>query len=275
MSACRSGDAALAAVVARVEVLRGGYEPPDFAHVPGPDAAIFLCAVDHKTGYERRAHGRRPRPFRGQRADVGGRAAGSARPAPSAHGGPAHRDRAARRWLRPSRSVARPSPTLSAAPACGATLPRAWSADYAGRGGAATRLASSDGRLGGAEGCWRGSLRSTLTPIRSQRSPSYSRRSASAAAGSTVADPERWQVSADNVLMRLALQVGPGRAGRSGRGPRATRDAFRRGRRRGWGSRRRTSTTCCGSSAGTIRTCSAPPPAILREPPRDPDSSWY
>jgi hypothetical protein len=44
--------AALRAAVERVVALRTGYEAPDFAHVPGPDAAIFLCAVDHKTGYE-------------------------------------------------------------------------------------------------------------------------------------------------------------------------------------------------------------------------------
>jgi hypothetical protein len=35
----------------RVRALLASYEPPDFAHVPDPDAAIFLCAVDHKTGY--------------------------------------------------------------------------------------------------------------------------------------------------------------------------------------------------------------------------------
>ena len=38
-------------VAARVRELAKTYEPPDFAHIPDPDAAIFLCAVDHKTGY--------------------------------------------------------------------------------------------------------------------------------------------------------------------------------------------------------------------------------
>jgi hypothetical protein len=47
-----AGDA-FAAVVERVTALRVGYRPPDFAHVPDADAALFLCAVDHKTGYER------------------------------------------------------------------------------------------------------------------------------------------------------------------------------------------------------------------------------
>ena len=35
----------------RVRDLAADWEAPDFAHVPDADAAIFLCAVDHKTGY--------------------------------------------------------------------------------------------------------------------------------------------------------------------------------------------------------------------------------
>jgi len=30
------------------------YESPDFADAPGPDAALFLCAIDHSSGYEQR-----------------------------------------------------------------------------------------------------------------------------------------------------------------------------------------------------------------------------
>ena len=44
---------ALGAAAARVRELAASYEPPDFAEVPGPDAAIFLTAIDHGTGYER------------------------------------------------------------------------------------------------------------------------------------------------------------------------------------------------------------------------------
>ena len=46
--------AAFERVVARVRELLASYEPPDFAHVPDPEAAIFLCAIDHRTGYRRR-----------------------------------------------------------------------------------------------------------------------------------------------------------------------------------------------------------------------------
>src|SRR5687768_3716739 len=45
------GDAAFEHAEARVRELARSYEPPDFTHVPDPDAALFLCAVDHKTGY--------------------------------------------------------------------------------------------------------------------------------------------------------------------------------------------------------------------------------
>jgi hypothetical protein len=42
-------------IAERVRELASAYEPPDFAHAPGPDAALFLCAIDHRSGY-RRAH---------------------------------------------------------------------------------------------------------------------------------------------------------------------------------------------------------------------------
>ena len=38
-------------VVARVKELQAGYEPPSFEEVPHPDAALFLAAIDHQTGY--------------------------------------------------------------------------------------------------------------------------------------------------------------------------------------------------------------------------------
>ena len=47
------GDA-VGRVAGRVHELAAGYEPPSFSYVPDPDAAIFLCAVDHKTGYRGR-----------------------------------------------------------------------------------------------------------------------------------------------------------------------------------------------------------------------------
>src|SRR2546423_939566 len=41
-------------VAERVRELAVDYEPPSFSHVPNADAANFLCAIDHKTGYRGR-----------------------------------------------------------------------------------------------------------------------------------------------------------------------------------------------------------------------------
>ena len=41
-------------VSARVQELAAAYDPPSYDHVPDADAALFLCAVDHRTGYRGR-----------------------------------------------------------------------------------------------------------------------------------------------------------------------------------------------------------------------------
>jgi hypothetical protein len=41
-------------VARRVQELAVDYEPPSFSHIPNADAAIFLCAIDHKTAYRGR-----------------------------------------------------------------------------------------------------------------------------------------------------------------------------------------------------------------------------
>jgi hypothetical protein len=40
-------------VAERVRGLAADYQAPDFAEAPGADAALFLCAIDHRTGYTR------------------------------------------------------------------------------------------------------------------------------------------------------------------------------------------------------------------------------
>src|SRR6187551_1989581 len=42
---------AMKRVAARVKKLAKNYEPPTFEDVPHPDAALFLAAIDHQTGY--------------------------------------------------------------------------------------------------------------------------------------------------------------------------------------------------------------------------------
>jgi hypothetical protein len=89
-----------------------------------------------------------------------------------------------------------------------------------------------------------------------------------------VADPASWEVSADNVLMRLALRSGLVEPGPLARVRAATREAFK-------GIAQRTGISppllddmlwelgrddpdLLGRAAGD-----------LAEPPRDPDSAWY
>ncbi len=68
-------------VAQRVRELTDGYEPPRFSHVPDPDAAIFLCAIDHRTGYRGRFLVDGNGTVRGQRAALGGGASAGATPA--------------------------------------------------------------------------------------------------------------------------------------------------------------------------------------------------
>ena len=63
---------AVARATERVRELATAYEPPRFAHVPDPDAALFLCAVDHRTGYRGPLIWSAGATARGQRAHVGG-----------------------------------------------------------------------------------------------------------------------------------------------------------------------------------------------------------
>jgi hypothetical protein len=89
-----------------------------------------------------------------------------------------------------------------------------------------------------------------------------------------VADPESWEVSADNVLMRLALRSGLVVPGDLDEVRFATRDTFKRVARESgipppelddmlW-ELGRENPDLLGSAAGD-----------LHEPERDPDSSWY
>ena len=51
MIAASADGGAAARVAARVRELAASYEPPRFEEVPNPDAALFLSAIDHRSGY--------------------------------------------------------------------------------------------------------------------------------------------------------------------------------------------------------------------------------
>lgn len=192
-------------VAARVRELAAAYEPPTFEDCPRPDAALFLCAVDHRTGYTR--------PHR-----VGGR-------------GPY--DGSAVLWhagclaeqLRPgtlSASALRnvePTEVENLFWADGETVvgadvrARLWRDLSAGLletydGSAAGLIEAAGSRLGGA-----GGLLERLAAFEAYSDPLQKKshlfaKIAARRGWLTVADPESWEVSADNVLMRLALRAG-------------------------------------------------------------------
>jgi hypothetical protein len=195
----------ISGIAARVRELAVDYEPPDFAEVPDADAALFLCAIDHRTGY-RRAY------------LVGGK-------------GPY--DGSALLWALACAAERRHPGLLSAASLAavdaqrvedlfrvgGETVAgadqraRLWRDLAAGlsqryEASAEPLIAAAESRLGGS-----GGLISRLAEFEAFADPlakkSYLFAKIAARRGwFTVGDPECWEVCADNVLMRLALRSG-------------------------------------------------------------------
>jgi hypothetical protein len=189
----------------RVRALAAPYRPPDFAHVPDPDAAIFLCAVDHKTGY-RRSHAVGGRgPFAGSELmwELGLRAhareGGMLRSRRLSAVGP--EDVAA--WFEVGgETVADPGRRAALWRDLAAGLER----DHGGS--AQSLLDGAGGRLAGA-----GGLVASLARFQAYADPLAKKAFLFAKISERrgwleVADPESWEVCADNVLMRLALRSG-------------------------------------------------------------------
>ena len=271
MSARPPAATRVAAVAARVRELAADYEPPGFDHVPDPDAAIFLCAIDHRTGY-RAAHSLGGEgPFSGSALmwALGMRAA---RARPGLLRAAALRDIdgefVAGIFAVGGETVAGPEGRARLWRDLAAGLER----DY---GGSTPKLlAAAARRLGG-----RGGLLARLAAFEAYSDPlakkSFLFAKIVARRGwFEVADPESWEVCADNVLMRLALRSGLVALGPVEEVRAATRDAF-----------------------GAVAAEAAISPPVLddllwelgrddpdllgteggdlMEPPRDPASAWY
>lgn len=257
-----------ATVAARVRVLAATYEPPDFAHVPSADAALFLCAVDHRSGYQ----------------------------APHLVDGAGPLEGSALMWELACAQERRSPGTLSAASLVdveaervaalfeieGDTVAepgeraRLWRdlADGLERdhgGSAAGLIEACDGRLA--------ELIDLLARYEAYADPLAKKaflfaKIAERRGWLVVADPESWQVCADNVLMRLALRSGLVEPGGVDEVRRATREAFARIAAESGVSPPvlddllwelgREDPDLLGTDAGD-----------LREPPRDPDRHWY
>ena len=218
------GPQALDRVAARVRELAADYEPPRFEHVPTPDAALFLAAIDHSSGYEAPHLVEGEGPFEGS-ALLWARALAFERRRPGLL--------SADSLQKVSEGEVRTLLTVEgdevSAPGERARLWRDLAevmlSDY--EGSAAELIASAEGRLGGPAGLL----------VRLAASEAYSDPLAKKSflvckvwerrGWLAVADPEAWEVCADNVLMRLALRSGLVEPGETDEVRAATRDAFR------------------------------------------------
>lgn len=212
-------------VASRVRDLAADYEPPKFGAAPGPDAALFLCAIDHRSGY-RRAY------------LVGGK-------------GP--HDGSALIWALGCAADRRRPGCLSADSLAGVEgreveelfrvggetvsgaeeRARLWRGLASGlierhAGSTEALIAAAESRLGGP-----GGLVARLADFEAFADPLAKKsflfaKIASRRGWLSVADPESWEVCADNVLMRLALRSGLVHPGPAEVVRGATREAFKR-----------------------------------------------
>ena len=219
-----AGAAAEERVAGRVAELLGRYEPPSFAEVPTPDAALFLCAIDHRTGYER-AH----------------QVAGESHEGSAllwALGIRAERERPGTLSTQSLRSVTAErvrelfdaGDDRIAGPEIRARLWRdlAFGLGRNHGGEAEAVIAAGGGRLAGPNGLLErlAELEAFSDPLQKKSflvAKIWERRG-----WLQVDDPESWQVCADNVLMRLALRAGLVPMGEAEEVRAATREAWKR-----------------------------------------------
>ena len=216
---------ALKRVVRRVAKLAADYEPPTFAEVPHPDAALFLAAIDHETGYTEPHEVDGEGPYEGSALlwALGLRAeerAPGALTARSLLGVPAEAIaavfRAGQDTLHDPERRARLWDDLA----------KGLLKDYGGQ--AEQLIDASDGKLAGQGGVLfrLSEFDAFADPLRKKAflvAKIWERRG-----WLQVSDPENWEVSADNVLMRLALRSGLVEEGEVEAVREATRDAFKR-----------------------------------------------
>ncbi len=217
------GPEALDAAAARVAELAAGYEAPDFAHVPNPDAALFLCAIDHGTGYERAHQVRGAGPYEGsallwalgvaEEQDVPGTLSAEAL-------ADADEDLVADLFSIEGETVSGPDERA-----------RLWR-DLAGKlledydGAAMELIAAGEGRLGAD-----GGMLDRLATFEAYSDPLRKKsflfcKIAERRGWLAASDPESWRVCADSVLMRLALRAGLVEEGPVEEVRAATADAF-------------------------------------------------
>jgi hypothetical protein len=263
----------VARVATRVSELASasGWEPPTFAHVPDPDSALFLCAVDHRSGYRGRylVDGRGP--FEGS-ALMWAVALQAARREPGLLTAGRLSDVSAAEVAEIFRIGGETVAAADRRAALWHDLAAGLHGGY--EGSAETLLAAAEHHLGGA-----GGLLGRLAAFDAYADPLAKKSQLFAKichrrGWFEPVDPEHWEVSADNVLMRLALRSGLVKPGKREEVRARSRDAFRLVAERSgipppvlddllW-ELGRDDPDLLGTEGGD-----------LREPERDPASHWY
>jgi hypothetical protein len=266
-----ASEARVDAVAGRVRELAGGYDPPTFDHVPDPDSALFLCAIDHRTGYRERHLVAGEGPFAGS-ALLWAAALEAARRDPGLLTATRLVDASADSVA----EVLRIDGETVEDPARRAALWRDLAAgierDHGGE--AEALLGAAHGNLGGD-----GGLLLLLAAYQAYSDPLQKKsflfaKICERRGWFAARDPDRWEVCTDNVLMRLALRSALIRPGQLAEVRAATREAFKLVAERSGVSPPvlddllwelgRDDPDLLGTAGGD-----------LREPPRDPESPWY
>jgi hypothetical protein len=216
---------AVSRVAEAVRTLVDGYTPPSFKEVPGPDAALFLCAIDHRTGYRRSYLVGGKGPFDGSALLWQlGLLAERRRPGLLTAGSLSGVDPAL------VAEIFRVGGETVSDPEVRARLWRDLAEGMLRRydGSTDVLLAACEGALGGS-----GGLLPRLASFEAYADPLQKKgflfaKICARRGWLEVADPERWEVCADNVLMRLALRSGLVRPGSRDEVRAATRSAFKR-----------------------------------------------
>ncbi len=271
LSGASGSHGALEAASRRLRKLAAKYSPPDFAHVPDADAALFLCAVDHRTGYRGPHVVAGEGPFSGSvllwavaleaaQRERGLLTARSLRDIDP--------DGVAELFRIEGETVGDPERRADLL----RDLARGLERDHAGE--ARVLLANAGGRIGGDQGLLAFLARYEAYSDPLEKKSFLFAKICERRGWLSVRDPEHWQVSADNVLMRLALRSGLVQPGHLDEVRAATRAAFKEVADRSgvpppvlddllW-ELGRDDPDLLGTEGGD-----------LMEPPRDPASAWY
>jgi hypothetical protein len=211
-------------VATRIKKLAKDYEPPTFEEVPNPDAALFLAAIDHQTGYTEPHSVDGDGPYEGSALlwALGLRAERRAPGALTARSLMAVDPAAIAAVFRAGQDTLH-DPDRRAK--LWDDLAKGMLKSYGGQ--AEQLIEASGGKLGGPGGVLvrLSEFDAYADPLRKKSfllAKIWERRG-----WLTVSDPESWEVSADNVLMRLALRSGLVEQGEVEQVREATRDAFK------------------------------------------------